>query len=124
MSLKDKAIQKNAGFRQKNIVIPEWEDARAIIREPSVHAWLIWQETLSEVNDNLPKVDIRKSHIKADAYLLASSLLEENGDLVFESEKDIDDLIKAYGPVHSRILKQALDLSDIGKAPIESAKKK
>ncbi|HIB4721617.1 TPA: phage tail assembly chaperone, partial [Klebsiella pneumoniae] len=42
-SLKALALAPMAGFRKKEVSVPEWDNAKVIIREPSAEAWIRWQ---------------------------------------------------------------------------------
>lgn len=122
MNLKKLISAKNAGFRTSTITVPEWGGITVVLREPSVGAWSIWAESMREL-EAYDDVNLSKrKRIEAEAILFASTLCDENGNLIFEG--DYDDLITNYGPVHSRLLNQALALSGIGQTPIEDAKKK
>lgn len=122
MNLKKLISAKNAGFRTSTITVPEWGGITVVLREPSVGAWSIWAESMREL-EAYDDVNLSKrKRIEAEAILFASTLCDENGNLIFEG--DYDDLITNYGPVHSRLLNQALELSGIGQTPIEDAKKK
>lgn len=43
LSLKALALAPMAGFRKKEVTVPEWDNAKVIIREPSAEAWIRWQ---------------------------------------------------------------------------------
>lgn len=122
MSLKKIIAAKNSGFRTKTVTVPEWGGITVILREPSVGAWSHWAETLRGIENSENTVDKHVQRIVAEAKLFASTLCDEKGNVIFDSE--FDDLITNYGPVHSRLLNQALELSGIGNTPIEEAKKK
>ena len=40
VNLKQLALAKLAGFRNKTVIVPEWQGAEVILREPSAEAWL------------------------------------------------------------------------------------
>lgn len=46
-SLRSLALAPMAGFRTKTVTVPEWENARVKLREPSAQAWLEWQQVLN-----------------------------------------------------------------------------
>ncbi|WP_392552967.1 phage tail assembly chaperone [Orbus wheelerorum] len=121
-NLKKLISAKNAGFRTTTLTVPEWGGITVVLREPSVGAWSIWAETLRQIEDNNDADDKHSKRIEAEAILFASTLCDEKGNIIFDGE--YDDLIANYGPVHSRLLNQALELSGMGKTPIEDAKKK
>lgn len=122
MDLKKLISAKNSGFRTSTITVPEWGGITVVLREPSVGAWSIWAETLRQIEES-DDLDYKQSkRLAAEVILFASTLCDENGNLIFDG--DYDDLITNYGPIHSRLLNQALELSGIGQTPIEDAKKK
>lgn len=122
MNLKKLISAKNAGFRTSTVTVPEWGGITVVLREPSVGAWSIWAESMHELETCDDALIGKRKRIEAEAVLFASTLCDEQGNVIFEG--DYDDLITNYGPVHSRLLNQALELSGIGQTPIEEAKKK
>jgi hypothetical protein len=50
-NLKALALAPMAGFRKK-VTVPEWENAKVIIREPSAEAWIRWQALPARNNPN------------------------------------------------------------------------
>ncbi len=114
-SLRSLALAPMAGFRTKIVTVPEWENARVKLREPSAQAWLEWQQVLNPMQgesepENLTAAERALRNKSADVVLFIDVLLEEDGTQVF-SEKDKPQVEQFYGPVHSRLLKQALDLT-------------
>lgn len=120
-NIKALAMSKMAGFRNKTVIVPEWEGATVIIREPSAEAWLRWQD-ISKKDDGETPMSLSekaKKNLQADVALFIDILCDEEQQRVFTPE-DAGDVELIYGPVHSRLLKQALDLI----TSAESAKKK
>ncbi|MEQ1964403.1 phage tail assembly chaperone [Xenorhabdus khoisanae] len=107
------ALAPNAGFRSKTVTVPEWGDVTVTLREPSAGAWGHWQAmTLPKEGEEDTTLSIaEKTHrnIRGDVVLFIDVLRDENGDPVF-TEDDIDTVADIYGPVHSRLLHQALEL--------------
>ena len=87
-SLKALALAPMAGFRKKEVSVPEWDNAKVIIREPSERAFRT---------------------MRADVTLFIDILLDTDLQPVFTVD-DTEQVEAIYGPVHSRLLKQALDL--------------
>ncbi|WP_423787262.1 phage tail assembly chaperone [Klebsiella michiganensis] len=54
-NLKALALAPMAGFRKKEVTVPEWENAKVIIREPSAEAWIRWQGIASPEQPKLPE---------------------------------------------------------------------
>ncbi|HDG9789111.1 TPA: phage tail protein [Raoultella ornithinolytica] len=120
-SLKALALAPMAGFRKKEVTVPEWENAKVIIREPSAEAWIRWQAI---VNPEQPKTEEGQKapespeltpaerafrSMRADVTLFIDILLDTDLQYVFTVD-DTEQVEAIYGPVHSRLLKQALDL--------------
>lgn len=114
-SLRSLALAPMAGFRTKTVTVPEWENATVKLREPSAQAWLEWQQVLNPKQEeaepeNLTAAERALRNKSADVVLFIDVLLEQDGSQVF-TEEDKAQVEQFYGPVHSRLLKQALDLT-------------
>ncbi|EJT7706332.1 phage tail protein [Cronobacter sakazakii] len=114
-SLRALALAPMAGFRTKTVTVPEWGNARVKLREPSAQAWVEWQQALNpkqenDVPEELTAAERARRNHSADVVLFIDVILEEDGTQVF-TEEDKQQVEKFYGPVHSRLLKQALDLT-------------
>ncbi|MGA4661508.1 phage tail assembly chaperone [Citrobacter braakii] len=110
-SLKELALAKMSGFRHKIITVPEWGGVKVVLREPSGEGWLRWQEIVKSGTDE-EKVSVsEKAHrnLCADVALFIDVLCDADKQPVF-SQEDEGQVREIYGPVHSRLLKQALDL--------------
>ncbi|WP_410700186.1 phage tail assembly chaperone [Citrobacter farmeri] len=110
-SLKELALAKMSGFRHKIITVPEWGGVKVVLREPSGEGWLRWQEIVKSGTDE-EKVSVsEKAHrnLCADVALFIDVLCDADKQPVF-SQEDEGLVREIYGPVHSRLLKQALDL--------------
>lgn len=120
------AIGPRSGFRYKKVVVPEWEDATVTLREASAGAWQRWREfakkgeILPDSPDEMPLEERINNNILADVALFVDVLIGDDGQLVF-SHEDINLVAEIYGPVHARLLKEALALTN---QDIESAGKK
>ncbi|EKK4082791.1 phage tail protein [Cronobacter dublinensis] len=114
-SLRALALAPMAGFRTKIVTVPEWENATVKLREPSAQAWLEWQQVLNPKQtegetEELTAAERALRNKSADVVLFIDVLLEKDGSQVF-SEADKPEVEQFYGPVHARLLKQALDLT-------------
>lgn len=119
-SLKALALAPMAGFR-KEVSVPEWDNAKVIIREPSAEAWIRWQGIASPEQPKAPEgqeapeaPELTPSErafrtMRADVTLFIDILLDTDLQPVFTVD-DTEQVETIYGPVHSRLLKQALDL--------------
>lgn len=109
--LRKLALAASAGFRTKVITVPEWENVEVTIREPSAEAWLRWQEIIKPGEDGEELTPAEQAHrnMRADVVLFINILLD--GDSPLFSIDDLDEVAAVYGPVHARIVKQALSLA-------------
>lgn len=109
-SLKSLALSPLSGFRHIAASVPEWEGVTVILREPSAEAWLRWQDIFKGVDgDALSVAERARQNIQADVTLFIDVLCDEQHNPVFSLE-DVASIEMIYGPIHSRLLKQALDL--------------
>lgn len=115
-SLRDLALAPSSGFRSVLTEVPEWGGAKVILREPSGEAWVKFREIMTvpdpEEGQEPAKLSIQEEFFrnkKADVVMFIDVLLDENGDPVFSyaDEKTVSEI---YGPVHSRLLTQAIGL--------------
>lgn len=102
-----------AGFRTCTVKVAEWEGAEIKLREPSGKAWVEWREIMQPEEDSDQKQtasQIAHRNMQADIILFTDVLLDESDNPIF-SDDDRKEIEQFYGPVHARLLKQALDLS-------------
>lgn len=113
-SLKQLALAKLSGFRNKTIMVPEWENTSVILREPSAEAWLRWQDIVKPGDESELSVSEKaRQNLLADVTLFIDILCDKDQKPVF-SQEEAEEVEAIYGPVHSRLLKQALDLITSG----------
>lgn len=118
-NIRELALARMAGFRNKPETVKEWGGVKVILREPSAEAWLRWQEIVKDGDEELSVSERAMRNLRADVTLFIDVVCDENQDPVFSPE-DAEEVQGVYGPVHSRLLKQALDLI----ASSDDAKKK
>ncbi|AOM42628.1 phage tail assembly chaperone [Xenorhabdus hominickii] len=112
MNIRQLALTPHLGFRTKTVTVKEWDNATVVLREPSAAAWVEWNDiTHPEADDDVPISIAEKvlRNTRADAVLFIDVLCDENGEPVF-TPGDMDEVVKIYAPVHSRLLHQALSL--------------
>ncbi len=125
LSLREQVLAPLAGFRTKTVPVPEWDNMKVKIREPSGPAWAQWRSIINpevpEGEDGPKLTESQKTHrnICADVVLFIDVLLDEDDRPVF-TEDDAELVQGIYGPVHARLLHQALNLG----ATQEEAEKK
>lgn len=125
MNLKEVAIAKNCGFRTKSVLIPEW-GGEVFVREPLHLDFVRYLKTVESINENKKISDREKDRlkIKAEAELFALIYVDENGDLIYYEDNDVEALVKSYGPIHTRIVNESISLTGLSDKPIEEAEKK
>lgn len=115
-ALRTLALAPMSGFRTSVVHVPEWENVSVKLREPSGKAWLEWRQIVNPEQDEgdesqpLSAAQVAHRNMQADVVLFIDVLLDENDQPVFTAE-DKSQVEAIYGPVHARLLKQALDLS-------------
>lgn len=127
MNLRQIITAKNAGFRTQSFEVKEW-GATVTVREPLHSDFYRYIKAIKQLKENkkLSEYDKDVGSIKAEAILFASILIDENGDCIFNASDDTDmaDLVKSYGPVHTRIVNKSIELIDLKNDPIKEAEKK
>ncbi|NIG74670.1 phage tail protein [Klebsiella sp. Ap-873] len=115
-SLRAMALAPSKAYRTKeNIPVPEWDNMKVTLREPSGDAWVKFREIINpEVAEGAeaPKLTAAQTFLRnkeADVVLFIDVLLDETGQRVF-SDADQALVSEIYGPVHSRLLSQAINL--------------
>lgn len=123
MDLKKIITAKNAGFRKKTVNVEEW-GVSVTVREPLHVDFNRYITTVEDINNNkkLSEKDKDLQKIAAEAALFAAILVDEDGNLVFDG--DISELVKSYGPLHTRLLNESISLIGFNNKPIEEAEKK
>ncbi|KID05292.1 phage tail protein [Hafnia alvei] len=115
-ALRALALAPMSGFRTLVVSVPEWENVSVKLREPSGKAWLEWRQIVNPEQDEgdesqlLSAAQAAHRNMQADVVLFIDVLLDDNDQPVFTAE-DKSQVEAIYGPVHARLLKQALDLS-------------
>ncbi|MDH2066888.1 phage tail assembly chaperone [Pantoea sp. GD03673] len=115
-SLRALALAASSGFRSKIVEVPEWNGAKVMLREPSGEAWVKFREIMmppeTEDGQEPQKLSIQDEYLRnklADVVMFIDVLMDESGNRVF-SESDEQTVSEIYGPVHSRLLSQAIGL--------------
>lgn len=108
-----------AGFRTKLVEVAEWGGVKVVLREPSAGGWGRLSEFLEpeepKEGEESAKLSISEQTLRntrGDAVMFIDVLLDEDLQPVFKPE-DLDKVVGFYGPVHSRLLKQALALQTL-----------
>ncbi|MDZ7322036.1 phage tail assembly chaperone [Kosakonia sacchari] len=113
-SLRALALTAATAFRTKIVTVPEWDGVKVTLREPSGEAWLTFREFLDATPDGEGEAALSSTqkflrNKEADVILFTDILLDESGERVF-SDDDRATLGNIYGPVHARLLRQAIEL--------------
>ncbi len=114
-SLRNMALTASKAYRTKEVPVPEWDNAKVTLREPSGDAWVKFREIVNpEIKEGEEARQLTETqkflrNKEADVVLFIDVLLDEKGDRVF-SDEDQEQVSQIYGPVHARLLAQALGL--------------
>jgi len=124
LSLRELALAPSSAFRTKSVLVAEW-DTTVTIREPSAKAWTEWRHAINpelqegEEPQKLTAAQEANRNLQCDVFLFIDTLLDEDNKPVFTLE-DKELVESIYGPVHARLLAQAIEL---GGTVAESEKK-
>ncbi|CCW31111.1 Tail assembly chaperone [Xenorhabdus nematophila F1] len=115
MNIRQLALTPKRGFRTKTVTVTEWDNATVTLREPSAWAWVRWNEVTSSATEEekLSTAEKVLRNTRADVVLFIDVLCDEDGETVFTPD-DIEEVMNIYGPVHFRLLHQALSLVTTG----------
>ena len=97
-----------SGFRHKTVTVPEWDGVEVLLREPSAEAWARWQDMLKG-DEELSISEKAHRNLRADVTLFIDVICDADQQPVFSFD-DAEEVRTIYGPVHSRLLGQALEL--------------
>ncbi|EJA4207463.1 phage tail protein [Salmonella enterica subsp. enterica serovar Uganda] len=111
-SIKELALSRQSAFRHTSVNVPEWDGAKVVLRELSAEAWLHWQDVIKpgDAESELSVSERAHRNLRADVTLFIDVLFDEEGQQVF-SKDDFAEVEAVYGPVHARLLRQALNLT-------------
>ncbi|MEX5732179.1 phage tail assembly chaperone [Providencia hangzhouensis] len=110
-NLRNLALSADHSYRTKTVIVPEWNNAEVLIREPSIQARMKCTELVSEKpKEELTSTQKALRNIEGDSLLLIHILLDTDGNPVF-TEDDLPELFKTYGPVHSRLVAEAISIT-------------
>ena len=120
--LKTLALARLSGFRHKTVKVPEWGNVSRGRREPWEGVWLLRRggRNGDGEDDDTRSVGAKtRRNLEADVTLFCDVLCDTDLQRVFAPD-DREQVLAVYGPVHARLLRQALELI----ADAESARKK
>lgn len=111
-SIKELALSHQSAFRHTSVEVPEWDGVKVTLREPSAEAWLHWQDVIKpgDTEGELSVSERAHRNLRADVTLFIDVLFDEQGEPVF-NKADFAEVEAVYGPVHARLLRQALNLT-------------
>lgn len=124
------------GWRHELMSVPEWNNERIAVREPTVGDRMFWIEALRDiagVTEDDDEAAVREkfkrasddAHTQANARLFVRVVFGETPDgwrRLF-SDDDATAVAAAFGPVHNRIVVKALEFGKLDVDPVEDAKK-
>ncbi|MBM1145640.1 hypothetical protein GN155_017790 [Alcanivorax sp. ZXX171] len=131
VNLRALAAAPLAGFRHTLVTVPEWDNSEVLIREHSAGEWQDFRatagivppaaETAEEGAQPAEPAESPSDHY-LDAWLLAKVLMDPSGTRVFDDDS-IDELAAVFGPVHMRLLNEAVSLGGLTVPEADAAKK-
>jgi hypothetical protein len=126
MSVRDQILgaAKNAGFPQETVTVPEWDDAKIVVRGLSVgdKRRLFARTRRFEEAPGGKWVVVPVDDPLSDLYLVYLAAHDENGARIFE-ESDIEELAEGGDGTEAavtRLADIARNLSGMGAAPEEA----
>ncbi|ARK91062.1 phage tail assembly chaperone [Burkholderia pseudomallei] len=124
------------GWRHELMSVPEWNNERIAVREPTVGDRMFWIEALRDiagVTEGDDEMAVREkftrasddAHMQANARLFVRVVFGEtlDGWRRLFSDGDATAVATAFGPVHNRIVVKALEFGKLDVDPVEDAKK-
>lgn len=124
-SIRTLALDPLLNFKHELVSVAEWSDAKVIVRALSAGDWVEYrrralalvQEGRSNVgaagDEVAPEVlngDISSASLYA--FVMGRTLFDPIGQRVF-SDDDIEEISKAFSPVHDRLVCKAFELSGV-----------
>ncbi|MCY0801195.1 phage tail assembly chaperone [Providencia sp. PROV147] len=110
-NLRNLALSATHSYRTKKVIVPEWDNAEVLVREPSIQSRMKCAEFMNDKEgEELTSTQKALRNIEGDSFLLIHVLLDTDGNPVF-TEDDQPELFKTYGPVHSRLVAEAFSLT-------------
>ncbi|MCS3393196.1 phage tail assembly chaperone [Burkholderia thailandensis] len=135
-NLRAAVLNPLAGWRHELMSVPEWNNEKIAVREPTVGDRMFWIEALRDiagVTEDDDETAVREkftrasddAHMQANARLFVRVVFGETPDgwrRLF-SDDDATAVAEAFGPVHNRIVVKALEFGKLDVDPVEDAKK-
>ncbi|AIO66279.1 phage tail assembly chaperone family protein [Burkholderia oklahomensis] len=135
-NLRAAALNPLTGWRHELMTVPEWNDEKIAVREPTVGDRMFWIEPLQDAarvtdEDDEPVAREKYERISAAAHSQASARMfvrvvfvkTSSGWQRLFADEDVGAIATAYGAVHDRVVVKALELGKLDVDPVEDAKK-
>jgi len=128
-SIRTLALDPLLNFKHELISVTEWSDAKVIVRALSAGDWveyrrraleLVQENRLAKIpNDSAVVDELGNEGLNSDissaslyAFVMGRTLFDPSGQRVF-TDDDIEEIGKAFSPVHDRLVCKAFELSGV-----------
>lgn len=123
------ALDPLRNFKREEVVVPEWDGAKVIVRALSAGDWVEYRkratelilvarqaaglsETPTEGEEAAKEESVEVSSAPLYAFVLTRTLFDESGARVF-GDGDVEEVAEAFSPVHDLLVSKAFELSGI-----------
>ena len=119
------ALDPLLNFKHELVAVAEWSDAKVIVRALSAGDWVEYRRRALELvqegrsNVSAAGAEVEPEVLNGDissaslyAFVMGRTLFDPIGQRVF-SDDDIEEISKAFSPVHDRLVCKAFELSGV-----------
>jgi len=124
-SIRTLALDPLLNFKHELVSVAEWSDAKVIVRALSAGDWVEYRRRALELvqegrsNVSAAGAEVEPEGLNGDissaslyAFVMGRTLFDPIGQRVF-SDDDIEEISKAFSPVHDRLVCKAFELSGV-----------
>jgi len=124
-SIRTLALDPLLNFKHELVSVAEWSDAKVIVRALSAGDWVEYRRRALELvqegrsNVSAAGAEVEPEVLNGDissaslyAFVMGRTLFDPIGQRVF-SDDDIEEISKAFSPVHDRLVCKAFELSGV-----------
>ncbi len=106
-----------APFKHERVTVPEWEDAKLVVRALTAGDWADYRTAIAKARQAAGVEDgegpaLPVNVIPATALVLVRTLFDEAGKRVL-TDRDAADVGASFSDVHGRLVDKAFELSGI-----------
>lgn len=106
-----------APFKHERVTVPEWDNAKLVIRQLTAGDWIDYRAAISRaraaagIEPGEPS-ELPVNVIPATALVLVRTLFDEDGKRAL-SDDDVADVAASFSDVHGRLVDKAFQLSGV-----------